>query len=447
MLGIRPFRYVMVAALSTAPACGLAAQEAAAVKTARPLDLATFPLMPGGVANGPRRLAGLSYSASGDARGAFAFHKETLEKGGWAELAGGYLSDQACSGVFGKDGFRVTITTIPSSGAKAAGKVDVMLQNLGDVDPSKLPVPAEAKPLYAFPAAAAFVTEKGAKETADALQALLTARGWTPYGEAGDARFFKKDAVRLTAMSAAAPGQGGKTVIQLSTELMSVDLPSPPKPLSAAYADSTKTLAIDVDITADALAAFYVEALGKAGWKPTTERPVKDGPESFLIFRNDAKDLAMLKMRDVEGRLRASLAHRTAAEDAEITARAEAAEAKRKADSKRQSEMAAKAAASARVTFSVTVPKDARDVKYENDGVEFKLPAGRAPAVVESIRAELQKAGWKGGNEKLTPLAGALTFTRKAGVVATLVYTDTGFDDASIMITPVGAEVLKPAAQ
>lgn len=443
MRGIQPARFVMVASLFVAPAGGLAAQEVATVEAAaKAVDLSTFPLMPGAVAKGPRRLAELGYSAGGDARGAFDFQKRTLEAAGWSELAGGYQSDQACSGVFGKDGFKVAVTTSPG----AAGMVEVRLQNLGNVDPSKLPVPPDARPMYAFPTAAAFLAEKGTAETADALQALLKAQGWVPYGEAGDVRFFKKNAVRLTARSTAAPAQGGKTMIQLSAELMSVDLPAPAKTLATAYADSTKSLSLDVDMTADALADFYREGLGEAGWEPTTEKPVKDGPESFLIFRNEAEDLAILEMRDVGDRLRATLTHRTAAEEAEITRKGEAAVAKRKAESKRQADMAAAKAAADRVTFSVTVPKDARDVKYDGGGVEFKLPAGRATAVVESICGALQKAGWK-GDAKLTPLAGAVVLTKKTGVVATIVYADTGFDDASVTITAVGAEVEKPAGK
>lgn len=440
MRGIQAARIVTAASLFIAPAGGLPAQEAATVEAAaKVVDLSTFPLMPGGVANGPRRLAGLNYSAPGDARGAFAFQKAALEKAGWSELPGRYLSDETCSGVFGKDGFKVSVATIP-----AGGKVDVSILNLGDVDPGKLPVPPDAKPLYAFPTAAAFLAEKAPEETADALEALLTAGGWEPYGRAGDVRFFKKNAVRLSARSTAAPAQGGKTMIQLSSELMSVDLPAPAKTLATAYADATKALALDVDMTADDLAAFYREALGKAGWKPTTERPVKDGPESFLIFRNDAKDLAYLDMRDVGDRLRATLTHRTAAEDAEIARRAEAGIAKRKSDSKRQADMAAAKAAADRVRFSVTLPKDARDVKYEAGGIEFKLPAGRGTAAAGSIRDALEKAGWKGDGAKPTPLAGAFILTKKDGVVATIVYTDAGFEDASVAITAVGAEVERP---
>lgn len=441
MRGIQAARFVTVASLFIAPSGGVAAQEAATVEAAaKVVDLSTFPLMPGAVANGPRRLAGLNYAAPGDSRGAFAFQKTALEKAGWSELPGGYQGDETCSGVFGKAGFKVSVATTP-----AGGKVDVSILNLGDVDPGKLPVPPDAKPLYAFPTAAAFLAQKPPAETADALQALLTARGWEPYGEAGDVRFFKKNAVRLTARSTAAPAQGGATMIQLSSELMSADLPAPAKTLSTAYADAAKALAVDVDMTADDLAAFYREALGKAGWKPTTERPVKDGPRSFLIFRNDAGDLAHLEMRDVGDRLRATLTHRTAAEDAEIARRAEAAVAKRKADSKRQDDMAAAKAAADRITFTVTVPEDARDVKYEAGGVEFKLPAGRGTAVAGSIRDELQEAGWKGDGAKPTPLAGAFILTKKAGVVATIVYTDAGFEDASVAITAVGAEVERPS--
>src|SRR5215208_6524589 len=101
-------------------------------------------------------------------------------------------------------------------------------------DTSKLPVPADAKLLYAFPTTRAYVTEKSVKETSDALRTLLTAQGWEPYGTAGDSLYFKRNAVKLSAWPSVAPAQGGKTVIQLATELMSVDLPAPPALLDAA---------------------------------------------------------------------------------------------------------------------------------------------------------------------------------------------------------------------
>src|SRR5262249_11226177 len=150
---------------------------------------------------------------------------------------------------FGKAGFTVSVSTSPAFGPDSAGLVEVRLHNHGNVDTSKLPVPPDAKPLYAFPTGTAYVTEKSVKDTSKALRALLTAKGWEPYGAAGDSLYFKKNAVRLSAWPSTAPAQGGKTVIQFGTTLMSVDLPAPPKLIDAAYADTTKALSLDVDMT------------------------------------------------------------------------------------------------------------------------------------------------------------------------------------------------------
>ena len=84
--------------------------------------------------------------------------------------------------------------------------------------------------------------------------------------------------------------------------------------LDAAYADVTKTLSIQVDMPAPALAAFYKTALARSGWQSTTEKLVKVDFDEMMIFRNDAKDIATLKVHSFEGKLRATLQQQTAAE-------------------------------------------------------------------------------------------------------------------------------------
>jgi hypothetical protein len=436
---------LMAAAIfAVVPIGDLAAQEPATVAdTAKLIDLSSFPLMTGGASRGPRRLAELNYTARGDAREAYAFQKKTLEERGWNELPGGYLSDPSSSGMFGKDGFTISVTTSPGS----AGMVDVMLKNLGNVDLSKLPVPPDAKLLYAFPASAAYVTEKGVQETSEALHALLTAQGWEPYGQAGDSLFFKKNAMRILARPAVAPAQGGKTMIQFGADLMSVELPAPPASLSASYADTTKTLSVDVDMTSDALAAYYKDVLGKAGWKATTEKPLKIDFREMLIFRNDAKDIATLKMQKIDGKLRATLDHKTAAEDAEVERLARAKLAERKAASARSAQKAAMEAAKNRVTVAISAPADAKDVKYKKDEVKFQLAAGKALAAVESIRDDLINSGWKGIDASLDPTAGTVSLDKKAGVKLVIVYIDTGFGNAEVTISAFGAEIEDPKAK
>jgi hypothetical protein len=426
----------------------LKAQEPATVaEAAKVIDLRTLPLMPGGDAKPPRRLASFGYTARSDTREAYAFQKKTLEERGWKEFPGGYMSDQSCSGAFGKDGYTVSVTTSPSYGPKAAGMVDIRLVNHGNVDVSKLPVAPDAKPLYSFPTVTAYVTEIPVKETSEALRTLLMAKGWEPYGHAGDALYFKKSAVKLTAWPSAAPAQGGKTVIQLSTELMSVDLPAPPVLLEAAYADTTTALSLEVDMKPEALAAFYKEALGKAGWKATTENPVKIHFELMMIFRNDAKDIMTLKMHNFEGKLRAIIEHQTAAEFAEVMRLAQAEEAKRKADSAAYAKKAAEAAASDRVTVSITIPAGAKAVKRDKSQLEFKLAPGKAKAAVQAIHAALVKDGWKGKTPRFEPMAGTVSLDKKPGVTLVIVYVDTGLGDAEVTISSFGSDIEEPKAK
>ena len=218
------------------------------------------------------------------------------------------------------------------------------------------------------------------------------------------------------------------------------------RPITA-YADSTTALSLDIDMTSQALAAFYKEALGKAGWKATTDKPVRIDLREMLNFRNDAKDIATLKMHEFEGKLRATLEHRTAAEHAEAIRLAEAEEARRKAESARYARKAAEAAARDRVTFAIAVPAGTRRVSYKKDGVEFKLARSKARSAVESIRTGLLKAGWKGKAARLEPMAGTVSLDKKAGVSVVIIYMDTGFGDAEVTITAIGAGIERPKAR
>jgi hypothetical protein len=420
---------------------------ATVAEAAKVIDLETFPMMAAAKPMERRRLASLGYAVQGDSRRAYAFQKTTLEARGWKELSGGYLSDQSCSGAFGKNGFTISVMTSPSYGQRSAGMIDVRLVNHGNVDLSKLPVPACAKPLYSFPATTAYVSDAPAKQTAEAIQTLLTAQGWQPYGTAGDSQYFKKNAVKITARSAVAPGQGGKTVIQLSSTLLSADLPAPPALLRAQYADTTKALSIDVAMTPDALAAYYRDALGKAGWKGTTDKPFKEDFHEVMIFRNDAKDITTLTMQKFEGILRATLEHQTAAEFDQAMQRARVAEEKRKAEAARAAEMAAEEAAKNVVTVEIAAPADAKDVKRARDSLEFKLPASTARTAVQSIRDELIGKGWKPDKGSMEQLTGSVIMNKKAGVSLTIIYVDTGLDDASVTISAFGAQINVPGAK
>ena len=211
--------------------------------------------------------------------------------------------------------------------------------------------------------------------------------------------------------------------------------------LSAAYADVTKTLSIDVAMSPEELTAFYVKAMAKAGWKPTTEKLVKIDFDQLMIFRNAAKDLATLQMQTIDGKLRATLKHETAAEFEEGLRLAKEEDAKRKTELARQKEMTGKAAEKGVEPVAIAVPSGAKQVERTRNGLEFKLPSGTAKAAVETIREDLIKHGWKANPGRLDAVAGSLVLKKNADSLVTIVYTDTGVNDAEFSITLINAKL------
>jgi hypothetical protein len=288
------------------------------------------------------------------------------------------------------------------------------------------------------------VADGARNETAKACRDLLIARGWQPYGTAGDSLVFKQNAVRLNAMISTAPAQGGKTSIQYSGGLLSADLPAPTDPVRAHYADTTKALDFDVKSTPKALVDFYRDALGRAGWKPTTEQTIKDREYEMLIFRNPERDMLTLKFFPFENVLRGTLEHLSAAESDELDQRADAEIARRK-----EAERAMAKKAKAKPTVSIALPADARDVKEVNGNLEFTVPAGRAKPIVEVLRTALRQSGWKEDVATLEQVAGVVSLSKKGSGDLTINYTDTGLTPAEISITAIGviAEPAKPGAK
>ncbi|HMC11041.1 MAG TPA: hypothetical protein VKH44_07115, partial [Pirellulaceae bacterium] len=252
------------------------------------IDLSTFPLMPGAKEPGRRVVASLGYEATGDVKAVFEFQRRSLLERNWKELSEPQIYEQSASGQFGKGGYHVSVSIFPRG---EPGQVSVHLQNHSNLNLRKLPVPPGAKLQYAFPAVASFETAAAVEETTDAVRKLLLDQGWQPYGSAGDVMSFKQNAVHLDARVLAPPAQPGKTVIDYSAVQMSADLPAPVDAEHVQYADQLKQLNMHALGTPDDVAAYYQATLAPIGWKSTTEKPVKDGVESFMIFRNPEKEL------------------------------------------------------------------------------------------------------------------------------------------------------------
>lgn len=394
---------------------------------ARAIDLRSWPLLAGAEDPGQRSLARLTYRVQGQVKPAYESQKKGLAAKGWKESPGGYITDEYASGTFVKDGFTLALSVTP---AGEPGLLMVSLSNLGNVDVAKLPVPAGARSLFQGPTTAMYVTEAAVPAAKQAVATLLQAKGWVPYGTAGDSLIFKQNAVRLNAMVSAAPAQGGKTVVQYSAEQLSADLPAPPGAEELQYSDGPTQLFFDFPGTREDVAAFYTKALAPAGWKATTAAPVESGFEHFLIFRNPAKDLLDFKLTTVEGKTRVLLRYQTAAEVA-ATERALDEEAARK-------KAAMKPAA--RPTVAVKLPAEAREVKASAKAIAFTVAPGQARAAVEAIRQQLRAAGWKEGVAALEAVAGSVALSKGDGSV-TITYTDTGVLPPEVEVSAIGVEL------
>jgi len=402
------------------------AKPATIAEAAKLLDLTKFPRMPGAEAPRQARLAELSYEAKGDVKAAYNFQKQALAKLKWQELPGGYISDQTASGTFTRDGSRVSVTVFPTG---ADGKVSVMLNQHGNVDLARLPVPPAAKPFYSGPASAMFLTDAAPNQTAAAVRKLLLEKGWKPYGTAGDTQFFKQNAVQIGATVSTAPAQMNKTMISFQSSLMSADLPAPEETERLQYADSTTTVSFDVKLSQEDLAAFYRKTLSAAGWQATTDNPIKIDFRHVLIFRNPAKDLLELQMHDFEGNTRALLKHQTAAEVEEV---------ERLAKAKIEEQKKAKSAPTDKVQLAL--PAIATGVEKKKNSVEFKLPNGKVKGVVEDWRKQFAKDGWKEETAVVDPMAGSVSLT-KGNLTLTVVYVDTGFLPAEVTMSVIGGEL------
>lgn len=412
-----------------------ARSPATVAEAGKTLDLATFPILEKAETPASRRLASLSYSVSGEVSRVFETQRRELTNRKWTELPNSYVTDQAASGSFTKDGYSLSLMVYP---AGAPGKVSVTLNNHGNVALAKLPVPPGAKPFFGGPVNIMYVTEAPVVETTEACRKLLLERGWEPYGDAGDTRYYKQNAVRLSARASSAPAQGGKTIIDYSTVLMSVDLPAPTETEGLQYADVTTHLQFETKAAESEMVDFYRQTLAKAGWEATTENPVKSGFQSVLIFRNPQKDLLTLELQSVKatGKSRVNLKHQTAAEVAEIDQRIKAKVERRVMEKNKPLPK-----------LNLPLPADARDVTSTKDLIEFKVPPQRAKAIADAWRAQFVKDGWDLKSSRLEEMEGLLILTKEGlNQTLTLIYTDLRVLPAEVRIQASGVELVRAVA-
>ena len=398
-------------------------QQAAAV-----LDLRQFPLLPGAKDPGERQIASLGYAAPADVKAAFEFQRKALLERGFQELSPAQIYDQSASGSFGKDGFHVSVS-IYSAGEP--GQVGVRLHNHGNLNLAKLPVPPGAKLSHSFPAIAGFITDEPRDETAAAVRKLLLEQGWQPYGSAGDSMDFKKNAVELGVRVTSPPAQPGKVFIDFTASQMSADLPAPPDAERVQYADSNKRLDVEAVGTPDDVVAFYKQTLAPADWQPTTENRITDKTTSFLIFRNPAKDMLTLNMRDLgNNKTRVDLQHQTAAEVEEVDRRIKLAiEEKRRKEEEERNRPKPKVA--------LALPQGAASVEATAQEIEFQMTSGMAQQAMNELMKQLKDDGWQ-ADQPVGDKSAGVTTLKKGDLELSIQHVDPGFIPAQITISARG---------
>ncbi len=311
---------------------------ASGYEAAKVINLTTFPLPEGTEAPRRRSIASLTYESAKGVQELYDFQKKTLTAQRWTELPGATVTAEYASGVFQRAGFTVSVSVTPLG---APGKGMVILTNHGNVDLTKLPLPAGTTPMYSGPVSSMRVAPEGVEATLEACRKLLMAEGWELYGGAGDSHDFKKNAVLLKATIQSAPAQGGKTMITYSTQQLPVDIPVPADVEDLRPSDSNGTTRFDTAATKEVMAQYYKDALGKLGWKPNYEELLKGDDNKYsLIFRNPEKDLLWIDFKEVpDSKLGVVIKYQTAAELAEEEKRFQ--EFKKKNEEKRKAEEAA----------------------------------------------------------------------------------------------------------
>jgi hypothetical protein len=324
-------------------------------------------------------------------------------------------------------------------------------------------MPPGAKLHYSQLGNIGYLTDMSTEEATDAVGKLLAEQGWVPYGDNIGMRMYKQNAIEIKVSISEMPTMKDKRMISIFPSLLSADLPAPAQPLSVAYTDHIsppKQLIFESSAAHEDLYKAYGETLAKAGWKPTTDNPIKDDRKWFMIFRNAAKDLLELETYDEqsEKKISGTLKHQSAEEVAEIERQIELdrprreAELKRKlkeeADQKAQAEKDKsdrEAAEKAERRVVVAVPAGASDVKFDADGIEFKVPQGKAMAAADAIAKQLSVAGWKERTAAKEKTAGTLLYDRESQSV-TITYVDAPVVGAEVSVSGFRVDFEKPAA-
>ncbi|WP_231743759.1 hypothetical protein [Stieleria neptunia] len=202
-------------------------KPATAAEAAAAIDLSTFPLLPDAGEITTRTVACLDYEArlkAFDVRNEYEFQRRNLLERQWKALSESDSSAGYAEGQFVRSGFHLYVTVQLHD---EPGKVLVRLRNNGNVNVSKLPVPAGAEFVNLNYNIASYETSVGVEETKEAVRKLLVDQGWKVLGWRGNRLILQQNAVELTSVVESRSAQPGKTRIAYWTVQLSTDSREP----------------------------------------------------------------------------------------------------------------------------------------------------------------------------------------------------------------------------
>ena len=289
---------------------------------AEAMDLSAVEMLAGAEKPAQRTVTSLAYQAPGTVEAAVKLHREQLLAKGWTALPETSVTPEYASAMFAKNGLRVSLGVMPGG----AGKVNVTLLHHGNVPFERLPMVAGAKKVYAGPSTAIFTSAVPVDSAANETAAALERAGWAPIGSAANSRFFKQNAVKLTVMTSSAPGQGGATTLNFTSEMLPMDVPVPPSASDVEFSQGLKRFTCDTKMSGQECLDFYRASLGKLGWETTSDAPARVQTDTFVIFHNSAKDILRLGLRPgrADGEIRVVAEYMSAREIAEMKAKYDA---------------------------------------------------------------------------------------------------------------------------
>ena len=464
------------------------AQESAAVKAAtveaaaKVLDLRTFSLPEGAEALGEQTLSTLSYGTSADPKAAYEFQKKQLSKLGWKELPGAMTDAAYASGMFGKEGYTLSISTSSSGQPEKERATFVFLINFGNVSLKSLPVIKGATSTFVNEATAVYSIDMKVQDAADKTLKLLLDAGWQPYGYndvSPELKQFqvKKNAIQIGVMVNVAPAQGNKTAVMYSSSLLAADIPAPANAKQLSFTGQQKTLRFESPEDFAAVVGFYEKALPTQGWKPSGAKMVV-GEDDFgrpvgtRVFTNAAGDVIDVSLEKSEDKISAVVKHlskqeietaqkKLAEDQKKLLAENEAAEEEMEKSDDSEPDVDAlanaliaealggktkksggrmKVAAEASDAVQIKVPEGTKVNRTSDNVLQIKVGAGKGMKTAEFIQGHLAADGWEAEGDDLEKDSGNLDF-KKDNQSITLTYVDTGFTDVMMMLIGIGAEL------